>query len=388
MTAWTDTGHRASEQPGATFARNPTALTNLAYQAVHATVDYAKKVASAFYSSAPKYSYWDGCSQGGREGVMEAYRFPRDFDGILAGAPTIDWTSIMISGLWRQSVSQGVGLTLGKLQTVFNRTIAACDEIDGVRDGLIDDPRRCALNVHRDVPRCAVGEDSDACLTQKQADALQKIYDGPPKVAGLPQWVHEYPGAEDRTTAVDWLLTPDGSPNTLATMADSWMKYISFKDPTYDSSKFDFTRDPRRARGADAQMNPKPDLKSFHAAGGKMITYWGWSDMALNVGMGIDFYDRVVAKYGLAETQQFYRLFLLPGVAHCMGGYGPNVTDGMTVLIDWVEQGVVPDRLPAHRIVDGKTIYNRAYCAYPASTHYRGSDPEVPTNYSCEAPPK
>jgi len=394
-TAWTDTGHRASEPTraevaGASFAQSRVALTNHAYLAVHLTVEFAKRVAEGFYGRAPSFSYWDGCSTGGREGVMEAYRFPTDFNGILAAAPTLDWTSIMIKGLWQQSATQGSGLTVDKLQTVFRAVLKKCDAIDGVADGLIDDPRRCAFDPQRDVPHCAAGEDGKTCLTQRQADALTKIYDGPPKGQGMPNWVREYPGFEDgsvlaATPGAQWVLTREGTPNTLSLMASVWMKYFSFEDTEYDASKFDFIRDPPRARAADEEMNPKPDLKPFEEAGGKMITWWGWSDPALNPGMGIDFYDRVIANYGLETTQQFYRLFMIPGVSHCSGGYGPCAVDGMPALIDWVEKRIAPERLQSRRTAeDGKTIYNRSYCAYPAVTRYKGGDPEAPSNYRCE----
>ena len=387
-TAWTDTGHRALSHPGGTFAQSHVALTNHAYLAVHLTVEFAKQLAAAFYGSAPSFSYWDGCSTGGRQGVMEAYRFPTDFNGILAAAPTLDWTSIMIEGLWQRAATQGTGLTVKKLETVFKAVISHCDAMDGLEDGLIDDPRQCMFDPHRDVARCAAGEDGDACLTRRQADALQKIYDGPPKGPGMPNWVREYPGFESSSAltangGAEWILTRDGSPNTLTVMADSWLKYFSFGDPTYDVSKFDFARDPARARAADEEMNPKPDLKAFDNAGGKMITWWGWSDAALNPGMGIDFYDRVVTEYGLEEAQKFYRLYLIPGVSHCTGGYGPCDVDGMPALLDWVEKGIAPQRLNVRRTVGGKTVYNRAYCAYPAATRYTGGDPEVTDNFHC-----
>jgi hypothetical protein len=387
-TAWTDTGHRALNQPGATFAQSRVALTNHAYLAVHLTVEFAKQLAVASYGRAPNFSYWDGCSTGGRQGVMEAYRFPTDFNGILAAAPTLDWTSIMIEGLWQQSATQGSGLTVEKLQTVFKAVMSHCDAIDGLKDGLIDDPRQCVFDPRRDVRRCATGEDSGACLTRRQADALQSLYDGPPKGRGMPNWVREYPGFENSSALTanapaQWILTRDGSPNTLTLMASSWMKYFAFNDPTYDASKFDFASDPSRARAADEEMNPKPDLKAFSEAGGKMITWWGWSDAALNPGMGIDFYDRVVANYGLENAQKFYRFYLIPGVSHCTGGYGPCDVDGMPALLDWVEKGVAPQRLGVRRTVDGKAVYNRAYCAYPAATRYTGGDPEVPANFHC-----
>lgn len=381
-TARTDTGHLASKAPLATFAQSETALINHAYQAVHRTVNYAKESVGAFYGSAPMFSYWDGCSTGGRQGVMAATRFPNDFDGILAKAPTLDWTSIMIKGLWRQTALQGTGMTIGKMSTVFNGVLAACDDLDGLKDGLIDDPRACVIDPRRVAPRCTTA-DTDACLTDAQAEALRKIYAGPPKVDGVPAWLSELPGIEHPSTATNWVLRVDNSPNQLNVYADSWMKFIAFKEAGYDSRTFDFERDPQRARAGDALMNPKLELDAFRAAGGKMITYWGWADSALDATMGIAFYDRVVALYGLEAAQDFYRFFLIPGVAHCQGGYGPDAIDAMTPLIAWVEQGVAPERLPAQKIVSGEVTYNRAYCPYPAVTRHEGGDPEEPANYRC-----
>jgi hypothetical protein len=391
-TAWTDTGHQASDYPGSpfaagAFAQDPVALTNHAHLAVHRTVTFAKQLIGAFYGRPTDYAYWDGCSTGGRQGVMEAQRYPSDFNGVLAGAPTLDWTSIMIKGLWRQLVTKNTGLTLEKLQTVFEAAISKCDEVDGLVDGLIDDPRRCVFDPRVDVPRCAPGQDGPTGLTEQQAQAMQKLYDGPPKGPGVPNWVRDYPGSEHRSVIIhenagaDWLIGQNDQPNTIAVMAGAWMKYFAFKDPSYDPETFDFIKDPIRARGADEEMNPKADLSDFSAAGGKMIIWWGWTDMALNAGMGIDYYDRLVEKFGLEEIQGFCRFFLIPGVAHCEGGYGPRDVDGMPALIDWVEAGVPPERLAARRIDEGQVIYNRAYFAYPRSTVYIGGDPEAPENY-------
>lgn len=381
-TARTDTGHLASKAPLAAFALDETALVNHAYQAVHATVTYAKEAAAAYYGLPPRFSYWDGCSTGGRQGLMSATLFPKDFNGILAKAPTLDWTSIMIKGLWRQAAVQGTGLTIGKLKTVFDAVLELCDANDGLRDGLLDDPRRCAFDVRSLVPLCT-SQDSDACLTDPQADALRKIYDGPPKGPGTPDWLGELPGFEAPSTSAGWVINADSSPNQLFVFADSWMKFIAFKDPDYDSGNFDFVHDPPRARAGDDMMNPKTELDAFRAAGGKMITYWGWSDTALNAGMGIAFYDQVLAEYGLRGAQDFYRFFLVPGVAHCQGGYGPDTIDAMTPLIAWVEHGVAPERLAAQKIEAGKIIYNRAYCPYPLVTRHEGGDPETPENYRC-----
>jgi feruloyl esterase len=392
-TAWTDTGHRSNSSDGqftgGQFAMDPVAFKNYTYYAVHATAAFAKMVIGDFYKAAPNYSYWSGCSTGGRQGVMEAYRYPTDFNGILAGAPVVDGTSMMIKGLWRQTATERTGLTLGKLQTAFRAALAVCDAKDGLKDGLISDPRKCDFNPRRDVAQCTENTKSDACLTEKQAEALQKIYDGPPKVAGTPNWVRDYPGIEDKSVASGWVLDDSGADkakNRLAVMADSWMKYFSFKNPSYDASTFNFKADPARAREPDRLMNPKLDFDKFIKFGGKMITYWGWADTALNPAMGINFYDHLVAKYGLSKTQAYYRLFMIPGMAHCSGGYGPSLIDGLPQLIDWVEKGDAPNRLPAKSPAGDKAAYNRSYCKYPEVTRYRSGDKENPENYVCEAP--
>jgi feruloyl esterase len=382
-TARTDTGHLAAGRPMAAFALDRVALVNHAYGAVHATIAYAKALAGTFYGQAPRYSYWDGCSTGGREGVMSAQRFPADFDGIVAGAPTLDWTSIMIKGLWNRTALAHSGLTAAKMAEVFKAVMAKCDQIDGVRDGLIDDPRRCHFSVEKDLPHCHSAP-ANGCFTAAQLDALRKLYGGPPKGRGVPAWDYQLVGFEDPRTLAPFVMMPDSTQGVLPAMADQWMKYIAFRDPDYRSSTFDFHRDPARIRQIDVIFNPTPDLAAFEARGGKMITFWGWSDAALNPQMGLAYYDAVVARRGLKGAQKFYRLFLIPGMAHCGGGYGPNDIDAMSAVIDWVEKGIAPERLSARLTADRKVIYDRAYCAYPSVTRYRGvGNTEDPRNYSC-----
>lgn len=386
-TVRTDTGHLAATEPLASFARDPQKLRNHGYAAVHDTVAYAKTVAAAFYGRGPDRSYWDGCSTGGRQGVMSAQRFPGDFDGIVAAAPTLDWSSIMIKGLWNRRALAGSGLDTAKMRIVFDAVMRRCDALDGLADGLIDDPRRCDFRPKRDAPLCAEGAPAATCLTPTEVGALEKLYAGPPKGPGTPDWVVQSPGFETASALAPFTLMPNGSPDLLSIFADAWARDIGFRDPAYDPAGFDFQRDPRRMRTADAIFNPTPDLSGFRARGGKMITFWGWADTALNPQMGLHYYDRVVAQQGLARTQDFYRVFLIPGVAHCAGGYGPDRIDAMSAVIDWVEKGVAPERLAAERRAGGAP-YSRAYCPYPAATVYRGGPAEDPRSYRCEAPSK
>lgn len=381
MTVRTDTGHRASAKPLASFAANRTSLVNHTYLAVHKSVQYAKQLAKAYYGDLPRYSYWDGCSTGGRQGVMSASRYPADFDGISAAAPTLDWSSIMVKGAWNDRALTGANLTTAKWQTLFASVMKQCDMLDGVKDGLIGDPRACHVDFAQ-VPTCSEGQDDDGCLTPLQKQRVAMIYAGPPKVAGVPAWLQQLPGVESPLTLASFVLPAvPGQSNVLSAYAESWMKWIAFKNPDYDWKTFDFTRDPPQMRIENDLYNPRPDLKQFHKRGGRMITWWGWGDTALNPQMGIDFYKKVVAGSSLADTQSFYRMFFIPGVSHCKGGYGPDVIDSLTPLIDWVEHGKAPERLKA-RSADDK--YHRSYCAFPARTVYNGrGDVEDPKNWHC-----
>jgi feruloyl esterase len=381
MTVREDTGHKDNYTDSAWFYEDRTKVINHAYLAQHEAVTYAKELARAFYGARPKFSYWDGCSTGGREGVMAATRYPEDFDGIFAGAPTLVWSAIMLKGAWNERQLNGSGLTAAKFATVFKSVMNQCDGLDGVKDGLISDPRVCHVDIG-EIPSCASGEDAGSCLTPMQKDRLVKLYAGPPKEAGVPKWLWLYPGFESPESATPFVLGPGGQPGALGGMADTWMRHVAFPGESFDWRRsFDFRHAPPRLRRFDDLLDPAPNLDAFARRGGKMITWWGLADTALNPQMGIDYYDQVAARMGMKRLQSFYRLYLIPGVGHCWGGYGPSAIDPMSPLIKWVERGEAPGRLPA-RSADGK--YNRAYCAYPARTVYKGSgDPENPANYEC-----
>ena len=384
-TARTDTGHLDAKEPLGTFAVKPDKVVDNAYRAVHSTVVLAKKLATKFYATAPKFSYWDGCSTGGRQGVMSAQRYPTDFNGIVATAPTLRWNDVMVKGLWNQKALDHGKLTPGKMQTVFKAFTAKCDALDGAIDGLVDDPRQCKFSPAVDVKRCDANANDDECLSDREVEALQQIYDGPRDSKGNPLFVGQVPGSEDRLTLAPFIMKADGSPNILTVFAHSWMKYLVFQNPDYDPASFDYDKDPQRMRRLDELYNPTTDLAAFRDAGGKMITFWGWADNALNPQMGINYYDELVQKYSLANTQSFYRFFLVPGLAHCRGGYGPAEVDAMTTLIDWVEGGIASERLPAQLTQDGAVKYQRAYCPYPQLTKYVGSgNVEDPKNHSCK----
>ena len=352
MTVREDTGHKDNSSDSGWFYDDRTKVINHGYRAQHEAVIYAKAIAKAFYGAGPKFSYWDGCSTGGREGVMAANRYPEDFDGIFAGAPTLVWSAIMLKGAWNHRQLDGIGMSSAKFKTVFDSVMNQCDGLDGVKDGLIADPRICHVDMAK-VPSCAPGRDGDSCLTPLQKNRMSKVYAGPPKVAGVPTWLSLLPGFE-HPSAATFVQGPGSQPGALSGMADTWMRHVAFPGQNFDWKRsFDFQRDPPRMRRFDNILNPAPNLDAFARRGGKMITWWGWADSALNPQMGIDYYDRVTAKMGLTRTQSFYRLFLIPGVGHCFGGYGPAAIDPLTPLMRWVELNEMPQRLPARTDDEG-----------------------------------
>lgn len=385
-TARTDTGHLDAKEPLASFAYNRIdKLIDHGYRAVHETVSLAKVLANEYYARPPSYSYFDGCSTGGRQGMMAASRYPADFDGIMAGAPTLRWSDVMMKGLANQQALQAAPtLTPAKLGKVFKAILAKCDALDGVADGLLGNPPACAFDPKLELPRCGAGV-TDDCFTDAETTTLQRLWDGP-RIKGQ-TYFPQHLGVEDPSASIPWIFWPGGpKPNVLSLFGESYMKYFAFEaqDPAYDWSNFNFDTDPDRMGRINSILNPEPELAAFKARNGKILSYWGWADAALNPIMGLDYYNAVSAKLGLAQTQSFYRMFFIPGVAHCSGGYGPSQIDGMTPLIEWVEAGKVPQRLPAKLVSAGVTKFNRAYCPYPQATVHLGGDPETPANWRCE----
>lgn len=387
-TARTDTGHLDAKEPLASFAYNrQDKLIDHGYRAVHETIMLAKTLVGEYYARGPSYSYWDGCSTGGRQGMMSASRYPEDFDGIMAGAPTLRWSDVMMKGLANdQALRAAPTLTPAKLGTVFKAMLAKCDAKDGVTDGLISNPPACDFDAKQDLPRCT-GAVTDSCFTDAETTALQRLREGP-RIKGQ-TYFPQYPGVEEPSAAIPWIFWPGGASSTVLTLfGESYMKYFAFEtqNPSYDWSTFNFDTDPDRMTRINSILNPEPELAAFKARNGKILSYWGWADAALNPIMGTDYYRAVSAKLGLAQTQSFYRMFFIPGVAHCSGGYGPHQIDAMTPLIEWVEGGKAPERLPAKLVTAGVTKYNRSYCPYPQSTVHIGGDTESPANWRCEDP--
>ena len=398
--AQTNTGHDAATEPGASFVlSNPQKAIDYAYRAVHLTATTSKAITGKYYGQPPSYAYWNSCSNGGRQGLIEAQRYPDDFDGIVANAPWVDQTGFTIGALWNQRALDEAPVTAAKLALVAERVMATCDAVDGLADGLIDDPRACTFHPVRDVPACAAGTDGPGCLTPAQATAIAKIYSGP-AVNGKPFFPGYMPGSEAVTTGLfgggsgsGWLnvivpARPDATPADF-NLAQNTMKYLVFSPPRpdWDYRRFDFDRDVSLLDAWGEKANATdPDLSAFRASGGKLLVTYGWADSILQPMMGVSYYEQAVAENG-PDTPDFFRLFMVPGMAHCGGGIGPDRHDAVTAIINWVEVGQAPNSMVASKVVDDNVVRSRPLCPYPQVARYTGQGSiDEAANFRCVAP--
>ena len=377
-TSSTDTGHVGGS---ASFGMgHPEKVTDFAYRSEHEMTVTAKAIVNAYYGSAPKFSYWTGCSAGGRQAMKAAQMFPADFDGIIAGSPGLDW-----SGRTAQAVriaqalqKEEARITSAKAQVLHSAVVAACDGLDGVKDGLIENPLACKFDPG--VLACKGGEEP-ACLTQAQVETARLIYspivDSKTKreIPGLA------PGSELGWTDMGW------SQSARATGLDHF-RYLVFADPQWDVQKFNVATDVARlTEGVSGAIDARDtNLKPFFDRGGKLIQYHGWSDPQITPLASAAYYDRVVAANGgRSKIHSSYRLFMAPGMAHCGGGEGPNDFDELTALEQWVEQGKAPDMIPASHSKDGKVDRTRPLCPYPQVASYKGSGSiDEAANFVCK----
>ncbi len=398
--AQTNTGHEAAKEPGASFVMsNPEKAIDYAYRAVHLTAQTAKAITREYYNQPVSRAYWNSCSNGGRQGLIEAQRFPEDFDGIIAASPWVDQTGFTIAAMWNQKALAAAPLTPAKLALLAQKVMEKCDAVDGLKDGLIDDPRKCAFDPTRDVPACTASADSSDCLTPAEAASVAKVYSGPLS-NGKPFFPGYMPGSEAVTTGVFGGGTGSGWQNVLVpsqsgakpadfNLAENTMRYLVPRPPKpdYDYQTFDFDRDIHLLDYWSKQADAKdPDLSQFRKHGGKLIITYGWADPILQPMMGVNYYEQALAKNGPA-TPEFFRLFMAPGVAHCGGGIGPDRHDSVTAIIDWVEKGKAPDSMMASRVVSNQVVRTRPLCPYPQVARYSGQGSiDDAANFRCVAP--
>jgi feruloyl esterase len=375
--ASTNTGHAA--MPGENMARfafdHPEQLEDFAYRAHHETTANAKALVEAFYAKPPERAYWLGCSSGGYEGLMAAQRFPDDYDGIVAGAPANNWTRLM-AGDFDATLAvlkdPASNLPASAMEVLNRAVIAACDGSDGIVDGVLDDPRRCAFDPSS--VQCAADRTDASCLTPAQIDAARRVYGGlkdPRTGAQL------YPGLSPGSEP----LWPNRDPSSPFPIPISHYKWLVFADPAWDWKTFDFSTPAGQKAFQDGEAKfarmlnaTDPDLRKFRERGGKLLQYHGWNDQLIAPQNSIDYYESAVSFFGgrtgdrnaaLRDVQTFYRLFMAPGMAHCSGGPGPNTFDMQTALEQWVEHAVPPEAIVATHSTNGAVDRSRPLCPYP-----------------------
>ncbi len=397
VSVYTNTGHDREAEPLGTFALNSRQKEiDYSFRAVRLTIQTAKELASLYYDQAANYTYWQGCSTGGRQGLMAAQRFPKDFDGIVVGAPVLNFTDTQIWGAWNAQALREAPISLPKIGVVADAVYARCDGLDGLEDGLLDDPRDCDFVPERDLPRCEAADD-ELCFSDAEVGALEKIYGGVVSrgkvlFPGLPFGAEAKPPTGQRQSSGwnGWLIS-ENQRSRQEVFAETFLRFMAFEpdEPDFDLREFDFDSDPRRMEFIRSILDAKdPDLTRFRDAGGKMIMYFGWADTALNPLMGVNYYEGVQAVTG-PETKDFFRLFMVPGMFHCGGGLGVFQTDYLGALMDWVESGESPERLVAARAVGGATEMTRPLCPYPEIAKYDGSgDPTSAESFACVSLPR
>jgi feruloyl esterase len=391
-TSSTNTGHEAA--PGVNAARfafeKPEQLIDFAYRAHHETAMRAKAIVQSFYAKPPARSYFIGCSSGGYEGLMAAQRFPTDYDGIVAGAPANNWTRLMagdFDGILAVLKEPQSNLTAEALSLLHRGAIAACDGRDGVVDGVLDNPHQCKFDPGR--LTCAAGQAPPACLTPPQVEAARRVYSGlkDPKT-GAQLYPGLVPGSEP--------FWPHRNPASPFAIPISHYKWLVFADPNWDWKTFDFS-DPDDYQAhlkAEAKFAPilnatNPDLRAFRDRGGKLLQWHGWNDQLIAPQNSIDYYESVRSfSGGGTDIQSFFRLFMVPGMAHCAGGTGTNTFDMQAALEQWVERGVAPDQVIATRLIGGGIVDRaRPLCVYPKVAVYKGSgDTNDAANFTCAEP--
>jgi feruloyl esterase len=398
-TAGNDLGHEITSLTidGTWVLGHPEKVKDFAYRADHVTAEFAKALIAAYYGRAPQFSYFRGCSNGGHEALMEAQKYPADYDGIVAGAPANAWTRIMTGFLWNEAAQLNMPqseIPKAKLAMIQDAVMAKCDALDGVKDGIINDPRACHFDPK--VLLCTSG-DAPNCLTHPQFDALSKIYDGPVN-PDTGERIHPGfpPGSEGLTGNWDtWIIGPKSSQSQFA---NQFYGNFVMGDSKWNYRTFNFATDLAKADAAIGSIinSDSPDLGAFAARGGKLILFQGWADAAITPWGTIKYYQAVQKAMGADQAHRFVRLFMAPGMMHCGGGPGPNSFDAVASVAQWREKNQAPETIVAARYANpmavltgapaGEPVSRRPLCAYPRVAHWTGKgSSDQAENYTCRA---
>lgn len=392
-TASTDTGHEAGDM---TWLSDLQRSEDYGYRAIHEMTLKAKTIIDAYYGKGPQYSYFNGCSTGGRQGLMEAQRFPDDFDGIVSGAPVNFFTHLHMGQLWTAHATlktPGAAMTPADFALVSEAVLGRCDAEDGVEDGILTDPRRCDFDPA--VLQCQAGE-GEGCLSAPQVEALKMIYRG---TVNPRTGAQIYPGLEPggegpQPNNPGWAMIMDGEKPFFIDSAI--LGGMAFENPDWDWRSFDFDQD---VDLVDAKLYRilnavSPDLREFKGHGGKLIIYHGWNDPGVMPQQTVDYYqslidfaEKATGADGEAFTEDYARLYMMPGMGHCRGGSGPDQANFMQAVVDWVEQGDAPAGLTSWKEMQGEVTMSRPICPYPQRAEYKGRGAtDQARNFECALP--
>jgi feruloyl esterase len=387
-TAGTDTGHQAPGIQAEWALDHLERQVNYGYLGVHRTAEVAKAIVRAYYGADAAYDYFLGCSNGGRQALMEAQRFPADFDGIVSGAPAYDFTRIAASFITHaQATFPDPGnlktstVSPGDLALIAATVLDGCDIADGVRDSVIDQPASCRFSLDR-VKACPNDIAAADCLTATSRAAVARIY---APIVGPSGEIYPGQPVGGEADADGWqgwitgvnpgLLAGTGgkAPSARFGFGTEFFKYFVFGDPSWDYRRFDLATWAADTRVAATVLNADSvDLSAFKQRKGKLLIWHGWSDPALNAQSTINYYERL--QVADPQTPDYARLFLMPGVLHCYGGAGPDSVEWIDVIADWTEKGAAPDRVVAtKRSADGAATRTRPLCRHPQRAVYNGT---------------
>jgi feruloyl esterase len=394
-----DTGHQSANPNDMLFGVNhPEKIIDWGTRSVHAITEPSKAIVGALGAKAADKSYYYGCSTGGHQGYAEVQRYPNDFDGVIAGDPGNNRTALNVEFMWRFLSNHATNdnttpiLTTAKATLITNSAVAACDALDGVTDGVIDDPRVCTTAKFNVDSLLCTGADAPTCLTAAQVAAAKKIYQGPVNPSTSTNIYPGPPVGSESGWSAYWGTTEP-------TRADFW-RYWVFDNPGWNWWTFDFNRDMAYSL---AKVGPyvdqnNTDISAFKARGGKLITFQGWADPVVSPYDTIAYYQKVVAAQGSqANTDTFFRLFMAPGMGHCGGGAGPSVFgnsntppvvdaqhDLISALDAWVTKGTAPDQIIASKLTGTTVVRTRPLCPYPKKQTYKGTgSTDDAANFTC-----
>ncbi len=405
-TASTDTGHSGSAIDASWALMHPEKVIDFGYRGIHEMSVRAKAIIQAFYSKGPQHSYFGSCSNGGRQALMEAQRFPEDYDGIVAGAPANFWTHLVTNAMWdarATTLDAASYIPAAKLPVISAAVLAACDAQDGIADGILNDPRQCRFDPA--TLRCK-GAESEACLTGAQVGTLKALYAGAHTAAGEQVFPGFLPGAE--LGPGGWGLWITGSaPGKSLLFAFGVGYFTNFvyqrADWNYKTFQVDEGLKQADAKTAHALNATDATLKAFRARGGKLILYHGWNDPAISALNTINYYENVRAAAGPQGADSFVRLYMVPGMQHCEGGPGTDSFgqfasakpydaqhDIHLAVEQWVEKGAAPGRIVASKYAEEASArrvkMTRPLCPYPQVAKYKGSgDTNDAGSFECVA---